>query len=367
MDSIIWLPGKGGPVACLGIGAPPKRPWRPGVRGREQARSGGGAGRHFRRGPLYRRLLGCAWRALTVNARVSLLQKVAQATVGIHAVVPQSHPSVAVGLGADRHGSGTIVGPDGLVITANYIVIGAQNVIVTLSDGRQLEAAVVAQDYATSIALLQVEGGGLGAIEPASSADCVPGEEVFMVASLGGEKRCADTGVISYLGPFDAAWEFVLDRAVCVTATSLNLGYNGGPLCNARGQMIGVSYLNFGDLSRAMLAIPAEYFIAARDELLRFGRRVTGAPRLWLGLLCYTLHDFVVIAGVVPGSPAEKAGLKPGDLVLAVDGVEIRHRRALYEAISRRQPGDALALKLRRNRDVAAVKLTPIRVEEFMA
>jgi serine protease Do len=305
-------------------------------------------------------------RSAVLNATLYLLEKVANAAVGIHSVVPASHPSASIGLGTDRNGTGTLVSADGLIITVNYMLMGAQSVSVTLNSGQELPAAIVAQDFTTNIALLKIDAHGLPFLQAISSLTCSPGQEVFMVSSLGGEKRCADVGHITYLGPFDAAWEFVLERCICVTASALNIGLNGGPICNSRGQVIGISYLNFADLSRAILAIPGECFILSRDELVRHGRRVSVPSRLWLGVLSYTLREQVVIAGVMPGSPGEKAGLKQGDVVLAADEQEIHDRRTLYETINSHHAGEIVKLKILRDNRVRQIPVTAIRVEDYL-
>src|SRR4029077_13150954 len=274
--------------------------------------------------------------------------------------------SASIGLGTDRNGTGTLVSADGLIITVNYMLMGAQSVSVTLNSGQELPAAIVAQDFTTNIALLKVDANGLPFLQAISSLTCSPGQEVFMVSSLGGEKRCADVGHITYLGPFDAAWEFVLERCICVTASALNIGLNGGPICNSRGQVVGISYLNFADLSRAILAIPGECFVLSRDELVRHGRRVSVPSRLWVGVLSYTLREHVVIAGVMPGSPGEKAGLKQGDLVLSADGLEIHERKALYDAINRHRPGERVHLRIMRNNQVQNVEIPAIIVDDYL-
>jgi len=187
-----------------------------------------------------------------------------------------------------------------------------------LQYGPKSEAVITQYDMKAvgDIGLLKIDRNKLASVEVVSSEKCVVGQEAFTVSSLGGEKRCADCGIITYLGPFDAVWEFMLDKCVSVTASSLNIGMSGGPICNLQAQVVGISYLNFADLSRAILAIPGECFILSRDELVRHGRRVSVPSRLWLGVLSYTLREHVVIAGVMPGSPGEKAGLKQGDVVL---------------------------------------------------
>jgi serine protease Do len=302
-----------------------------------------------------------------VNGAVPLLEKVAAATVNIHTQIPASHPSVAIGLGTDRRGTGTLVSADGLIVTVNYMIMGAEHLLVTFADGRQVPGRVVARDFTTSLGVVQAEGGGkYPFLDVTSSATASLGQEVLILSSLGAEKRCADTGIITYLGPFDAAWEFVLERCVCVTASALNIGLSGGPILNSRGQVLAFCYLNFSDLVRPILAIPGECFLSGRDELVRHGHRVSSPPKLWLGVLSYTLREHVVIAGVMPGSPGEKAGLQQGDLVLSADGREIHERRALYDAINTHRPGERIQLRILRKNQVYDLEIPAIIVDDFL-
>jgi serine protease Do len=302
-----------------------------------------------------------------VNARPRLLEKVASATVGVHSQVPETHVSAAIGLGTDRRGTGTLVSSDGLILTVHYMLLGAQSVIVTLVNGDQLPARIIAKDYQTGLGLLKIEGSNYPRVEVVSAQSCVPGQEVFSVASLGGEKRCADSGMITYTGPFDAVWEFMLDRSLFVTAGSLNIGMSGGPICNARGELVGVSYLNFADMGRAILAIPGECVLQTRDELLKFGKRVTAPSKAWIGVLSYTMREHVVIAGVMPGSPGEKAGLQQGDLVITVDGKDINERRALYDSLRNHGPGDTVKMKVLRSNRVLNLEVPAVRAEDYFA
>jgi S1-C subfamily serine protease len=240
-------------------------------------------------------------------------------------------------------------------------------VIVTMPGGDQLEAKIVGKDYSTGIGLLKIDRTKLASVEVVSSEKCVVGQEAFTVSSMGGEKRCADCGIITYLGPFDAVWEFVLDKCVSVTASSLSIGMSGGPICNLNAQLIGINYLNFADLSRAILGVPGESFLTVRDELVKHGRRTTAAPRAWLGVLSYTLREHVVIAGVMPGGPGEKAGLQQGDLVISIDDTDVNDRRVLYEALANHRPGENVALKVLRNNRVYQLDIPAIRAEDYFA
>jgi S1-C subfamily serine protease len=300
-----------------------------------------------------------------VNASVVLLDKVSRATVGVHTSVPSTHVSAALGLGTERRGTGVLISADGLILSVYYVLMGASNAIVTLVNGDQYEARIVAQDYNTGLGLLKIEGTGFDPLAVVSSEGCTVGQEVFVISSVGGQARCADSGMISYLGPFDAMWEFVLEHSVCATALALNLGFNGGPICNSRGEMVALSYLNFADISRSVLGVPGEYFLMARDELVRCGKRLSAEPRTWMGVLSYTLREHVVIAGVMPESPCEKAGLRQGDVVLSADGREISERRALYQAVQSHRPGELLNLKVLRENRVRQIAVPVIKVEDY--
>jgi len=302
-----------------------------------------------------------------VNAPVSLLQRALASTVGVHSHVPSTHVSTAIGLGTDRRGTGTLVGSDGLILTVHYLLLGAQNVIVTLPNGDQHEATIVGKDYSTGLGLLKIDVGQTPHLKVVSSEGCSAGEEAFTVSSLGSEKRCADAGIITYLGPFDAVWEFMLERCVCVTASSLSIGLSGGAIVNRHGDVVAISYLNFADLGRAILGVPGEYFLAVRDELLQHGRRVTSPPRAWLGVLSYTLREHVVIAGVMPGGPGEKGGLQQGDLVLAIDGNDVNERRVLYDALRKHRPGEQISLKVLRNNRIHQLDIPASRAEDYFA
>ncbi|HJU28145.1 MAG TPA: S1C family serine protease [Candidatus Binataceae bacterium] len=302
-----------------------------------------------------------------MNASIALLEKAARATVSIHAQVPENHPSVAIGLGSDRRGTGALVSSDGLIVTVNYLIMGARDdVMVTFANGDQTAGHIVARDFTTSLGLVKVDGSHHTYLDVVSSQTAEVGQEIFVVSSLGAEKRCGDTGVITYLGPFDAAWEFVLERCVCVTASALNIGLSGGPILNNKGQLIAISYLNFADLVRPILGIPGECFISGRDELLRHGHRVSTPPRLWLGLYSYTLREHVVIAGVMPGGPGDKAGLRQGDLVLSADGREIHERKMLYEIINSHRPGERVQLRILRNNQVHNIDIPAIIVDDYL-
>jgi S1-C subfamily serine protease len=298
-----------------------------------------------------------------MNASVHLLERTLPATVHLQVTVPDSHPSAAV-LGTERSGSGAIVDPDGLILTVNYVVLGGRDVRVTLFDGRETTGEVVAQDFASGIAVVQIGGGDLAALTPAhDDAALEAGDDVFIVASVGDAGRRASCGGVTALTDFDANWEYLLERAIF--ASAMNPGLGGGPLLDRFGQVAGVVSLNLNEIGRFSLAIPIAHYRDHREELVRFGRRTSRPTRAWLGLYCYVLRGHVVVAGILPGGPAEAAGLAQGDVVLAVDDDKIRSRRELYERLWAHPAGEEVELDVFREDAIRTIRVASGNVEEF--
>src|SRR3989442_888086 len=128
-----------------------------------------------------------------VNAAVSLIERVLRSTAHVRATVPESHPSCRL-LGNERMGSATIVDPAGLVLTVNYVVVGAEQVTVTLRDERAYVAEGVRQDFDSGLALLRIAEQGLPALPLRRTTDLTPGEDVFIVASLGDGRARVSNG-----------------------------------------------------------------------------------------------------------------------------------------------------------------------------
>lgn len=297
-----------------------------------------------------------------MNASVKLIEKVLPSTVNIHARVPQDHLSAQI-LGAERMGSGALIDPTGYILTVNYVVIGAETLQVTLLDNTQYEAEVAAQDFASGLAVLKISGNGLPCLPLQSSAELHPGDEVFMVASVGEEGLRVNGGGITSLGPFEAYWEYCLDRAIITTA--MNPGLGGGPVLDMVGHMVGVMSLNLNEVGKFSLAIPVENFTEHKDELLRYGRRVSRPSRAWLGMYSYTFRDHIVVAGLLPGGPGDKAGLKSGDVILAIDGQEVSDRRQLYNQLWSHRAGETVSFRIFRNNAVRTIQVVSGNVEEF--
>lgn len=299
-----------------------------------------------------------------MNASAKLIDRVVPATVAVKTVIPEEHPSASV-LGTERLGSGVLVDSRGLILTVNYIVMGARSVEVFLLDDKAVEGRVVAQDFASGLAIVEIDAPGPPALSLCPSKELQVGQEVFIVAAAAEHRRRVNDGVITALAPFDAYWEYSLDRAIITSA--MNPGLGGGALLDMLGRVAGIVSLDLGEVGRFTMAIPIDDLVEHLPELLRHGRRVTRPARAWIGLYCYTFKDHVVIAGVLTGAPGERAGLKAGDVVLAVDGQPVSARHELYTHLWSRRPGEQVRFRILRNNEIKQVAVESANAEDFFA
>lgn len=297
-----------------------------------------------------------------MDAVVGLVETLLPTTGHLVARIPSTHPSARI-LGTERMGSAVVVDAVGLLLTVNYVVMGARRIRVTLVDGRRLEGRVVGQDFESGLALLRVPAGGLAAASLGSSETLARGAPVFAIAATGPTQRRVSSGLVTDLGEFEAYWEYLLDRGI--VSSVANPGFGGGPLFDRRGAVVGVVSLNLDGIGRESLAIPVEYFTRHRVELLEFGRVQSRRRRAWIGVFPHPVEEGLVVAGLVPDGPGERAGLQEGDVILRVDAEEVSTRRGLYAALWRHGPGERVVLHVMRQDRVERVEVVAADRSEF--
>jgi S1-C subfamily serine protease len=284
-----------------------------------------------------------------MDAPVTVPRNVVPSVVFLRCEVAASHPSTAM-LGTERLGTGVAVATD-RVLTASYLVLGAETVEVAGFDGRPRPTRRILIDHESGLAVLVLDGPPL---RPARTSDEPrPGLPVFLMSCTSERERKGTTGHVTRVGPFEAFWEYMLDRAIITTA--INPGLAGAPLFDPSGALLGLVSLGMTTVGRYSLAIPIDLYLARReamDEGAR-GRRA----RAWVGFYPQGLDGGVVISGVVANGPAEAAGLEVGDLVLSVDGERVTTLRELYNAVWRKGPGEALRLQVLRDSAIRVVEI----------
>jgi S1-C subfamily serine protease len=290
-----------------------------------------------------------------MDASVELVKHLLGSVVHIHAEVPSSHPSTRI-MGDERMGTGTVVDAAGLILTVNYVVMGAETLQVTLGRGRALRAEIVAQDFEIGLALLRVKRQGLQAVAIGDSEALTRGEPVFAIGSTGPRERRVAGGLVTHLGEFEGYWEYLLERGIVSSAA--NPGFGGGPLFTLSGQMMGVVSLNLNEIARCSLAIPGEYYRRNQQEFMRFGRVVSRPPRAWLGVFAHVLEEGVVVAGLVPNGPGARSGIQEGDVIVSLDAQEIPTRKELYLSLWKHAPGEKVTLEVMRDNEVRRLSVT---------
>ena len=297
-----------------------------------------------------------------MDVSVEFARHLLGAVVNLHALVPKAHPSSRI-LGSERMGSGVVVDPSGLVLTVNYVVMGAHTVDVGFLKGRRVKAEVVAQDFEVGLALVRVKRQGLAAVPLACATDLNCGDPVVAVASTGPQERRIGGGLVTYLGEFEAYWEYLLDRGIVSSAP--NPGFGGGGLFSMTGALLGVVSLNLNEIVRCSLAIPADHYREHASELLRYGRVVSRPKRAWLGVFAHAVEEGVVVAGIVPEGPGDRGGLQEGDVIVSLNAEEVPSRKELYLSLWRHGPGERLTLEVMRDKRLRRLEVTTGDRAEF--
>ncbi len=154
-----------------------------------------------------------------MDASVELVRRLRSTVVNLHTEVPAAHPSARI-LGNERMGSGTVIDASGLILTVNYVVMGGKTIQVSFTEGRRVKAEIVAQDFDVGLALLKVKRQGLQAAPLGRSDEFDRGTPVFALASTGPQERRVSGGLVTYLGEFEAYWEYMLDRGIVSSASN---------------------------------------------------------------------------------------------------------------------------------------------------
>ena len=244
-------------------------------------------------------------------------------------------------------GSGLVISGDGLVLTNEHVIAGATTIQVTMSDGKMRKAHVVGGSPKTDMALIQVEGDG--PFVPAtlgSSGALQVGDEVVAIGNalnLGGTPTVTE-GIVSAVGR-DISTPGLELHDLIQTDAAINPGNSGGPLVNARGEVVGINTAIIENAQNVGFAIAID---AIKPQLTSL--RGGGTATAYLGVSAEADPSGTGAAVVVvsTGSPAEKAGLRVGDVVLSIDGVKVTDAGALTAAVEAHQPGDTVTIEYRR-------------------
>jgi len=261
-------------------------------------------------------------------------------------------------------GSGFILSTDGFVLTNAHVVDGADEVLVTLTDKREFKARIVGADKRTDVAVVKIDASGLPAVKIGDVSRLKVGEWVMAIGSPFGLENTVTAGIVS------AKQRDTGDFLPFIqTDVAINPGNSGGPLINMRGEVVGINsqiYSRSGGFMGISFSIPIDEAIRVADQLRTNGRVIRGRIGVTIAPVTKEVAESIglgkpngaLVQGVEAGSPAEKAGVEAGDIIVKVDGKPVEKSGDLPRIIGATKPGSRTPLQLFRRgatRDVTVV------------
>jgi serine protease DegQ len=264
-------------------------------------------------------------------------------------------------------GSGVIVSPDGYLITNNHVVAGADDIAVTLLDGRQVKATVVGTDPETDVAVLKITLDKLPVIALGNADGLEVGDPVLAIGNPFGVGQTVTSGIVSALGRnhlgINTFENFIQ------TDAAINPGNSGGALVDAAGNLLGINtaiYSRSGANTGIGFAIPVSTAKQVMDSLIREGQVVRG----WIGVeprdltvdiaetFGLPIKQGVLITGVLHNGPASLAGMRPGDVVVKIGGAPISNTAQLLSAVAKVKPKTATTIAVQRGDKTLDLEVT---------
>jgi serine protease Do len=275
-------------------------------------------------------------------------------------------------------GSGFILSADGLIMTNAHVVEGADELIVTLTDKREFKAKVVGADKRTDVALVKIEASGLNAVKIGDVGRLRVGEWVMAIGSPFGLENTVTAGIVS--AKKRDTGDFL---PFIQTDVAINPGNSGGPLINMRGEVVGINsqiYSRSGGFQGISFAIPIDEAVRVSDQLRVTGRVTRGRIGVQIDQVSKDVAESIglgrprgaLVRGVEDGSPAAKAGVEPGDIIVKFDGKDVDKSVDLPRLVGNTRPGNkSLVTVFRRGaqRDlrITVAELEPELVEQKAA
>jgi S1-C subfamily serine protease len=289
------------------------------------------------------------------------------AVVQLRAEIPEDAFTAQI-LGTERVGNGVVIRDDGLVLTIGYLITEASTIWITTNKGVVVPAFPLGYDQTTGLGLVHPLGKlGLRPLARGSAASCRIGENV-VIAGHGGRARALRATVFAKR-EFAGYWEYVLDEAVYTAPAHPQWG--GAALIGSEGRLLAIGSLLVqekvdGGLLQGNMLVPIDLLEPIFDDMLKLGRPQREA-RPWLGMYTTEAGAKLVVAGIAPGAPADRAGVKVGDIVVDIAGEKPSSLADLWRRVWRLGPsGTQVPLKLQRKSGLIGVNLVSADRNQFL-
>lgn len=259
-------------------------------------------------------------------------------------------------------GTGVIIRSNGFILTNNHVVGDATDIKVTLADKRSFKGKVVGKDNFTDLALVKIDATDLPVAKLGTSKDIEAGDWAIAIGSPMGLDHTVTLGIVSALGR--SLYDLKNNVELIQTDAAINPGNSGGPLLNISGEVIGINTAIRGDAQNIGFAIPVDIARDVADQLLESGK----IARPYLGIYMQELETQlakslglpantkgVVLRKIGPGSPADKAGLQPGDVIQKVDGKTVATSKEVQDLVRKHKVGDTINMLVLREGQLSAV------------
>jgi serine protease Do len=270
---------------------------------------------------------------------------------------------------AQGEGSGFIVSPDGYILTNRHVVMDATKVVVKLTDRREYEAKIIGMDERTDVAVLKIEGSNLPTVRIGDADNLKPGQWVVAIGSPFGMENSVTAGIVSATArglPSENLVPFIQ------TDVAVNPGNSGGPLFNLNGEVVGINSQIFsrsGGYQGLSFAIPINMANDVREQLVATGKVTRGRIGVGLDKMNAGFAETfgldrprgALVKEVLPGEPAEKAGIRVGDIILSVGGKPVDSEVTLPSMVAAIKPGTSTELEVWTDRKLRRVN---VRVQE---
>jgi S1-C subfamily serine protease len=295
------------------------------------------------------------------------LDRALRAVVRLASRIPEDGFTAPM-LGTDRTGNGVVIREDGLIVTIGYLITEAEAVWITTHDGRVVPGHPLAYDFATGMGLVLPLGPlGLAPVPFGTASTAAVDDEVFVIGH-GGRGHALKAEIFARR-EFAGYWEYLLDVALFTSPPHPE--WSGAALLDRDGRLIGIGSLFVqeaaGDeVRKGNMFVPIDVLTPILDDLVKTGRAAR-PPRPWLGMYASEDNQRLIVGGLAQGGPAERAGVRQGDLIVAVGGQRVGTLAELFRSVWKLGPsGTEIPITLARDGATVPVKVRSADRGDFL-